>query len=57
VYLQVMEKWLEKPKDRTQLPVGRLCVIMGLTILLLITLFGRKASVLVDAGLVLLGVA
>ena len=52
-----MEKWLEKPKDRTQLPVGRLCVIMGLTILLLIMLFGRKASVLVDAGLVLLGVA
>lgn len=57
VYQVTMEKWLDIPKDRTRLPIGRLCVIMALTILLLLSLFGRKAAEIADAGLVALGLA
>jgi hypothetical protein len=36
-----MEDWLTPPKDRRILPVGRLCVIMALTILLLVVTQAR----------------
>lgn len=36
-----MDPWLHIPKDRKRLPVGRLCVIMGLTLLLLLSAFAR----------------
>lgn len=52
-----MEKWLEIPKDRKRLPVGRLCLIMGLTILLMLVVAGRKATVLADIGAAFLGLA
>lgn len=50
-----MEKWLEIPKDRTRLPVGRLCLILALTILLLFVVAARKATVLADIGAAFLG--
>lgn len=50
-----MEKWLEIPKDRTRLPVGRLCLILALTILLLFVVAARKATLLADIGAAFLG--
>lgn len=46
-----MDKWLDIPKDRKRLPVGRLCLILGLTILMLLMLAGRKGPVLAELGL------
>jgi hypothetical protein len=57
VYQVTMEKWLDIPKDRTRLPVGRLCLIMALTILLLLSHYGREATEMADAGLVAFGLA
>jgi hypothetical protein len=37
-----MEKWLEIPEDRKCLPVGRLCLIMALSVLMLFAFYGRK---------------
>ncbi|WP_022703265.1 hypothetical protein [Pseudorhodobacter ferrugineus] len=52
-----MDKWLEIPKDRTRLPVGRLCLILALTILLLFVVAGRKTTVLAELGTLVLGLA
>lgn len=57
MYPLPMEKWLDLPKDRTRLPIGRLCVIMAFTILLLLSLYGRKAALAADASLSALGLA
>lgn len=46
-----MENWLDIPKDRKRLPIGRLCLIMALTVLLLLALVGRKGIVVAEAGL------
>lgn len=46
----MMDKWLDIPKDRRRLPVGRLCLIMGLTVLLLLAVAGRKVAVVADLG-------
>lgn len=48
-----MDKWLEIPKDRKRMPVGRLCLIMALTCLLLLMLLDRE--VVVVALIVLTG--
>ncbi len=50
-----MDKWLDIPKNRKRLPVGRLCIIMALLALIFLVLAGRKAPVLADLGLSLLG--
>lgn len=39
-----MDPWLDIPKDRKRLPVGRLCVIMALTVLLLLSAFARTGK-------------
>lgn len=52
-----MDKWLEIPKDRTRLPVGRLCLILALTILMLFALAGRKAAGLAALDVVLAALA
>lgn len=39
-----MDHWLDIPKDRKRQPIGRLCVIMGLTVLLLLAIGGQKES-------------
>jgi hypothetical protein len=46
-----MDDWLNIPKDRNRLPVGRLCVIMALTVLLLLAIAGRKSALAAEAGL------
>ena len=50
-----MDKWLDIPKDRTRLPIGRLCVILALTILILLLLVGRESTVLAELGCAALG--
>ena len=52
-----MEKWLEIPKDRKRRPVGRLCLILALTILMMLALMGRKSAVLAEFGLAVFGLA
>jgi hypothetical protein len=52
-----MDKWLEVPKDRARLPVGRLCLMMALTILVLLAYTGRKAQVDSEIGAAEVGVA
>jgi hypothetical protein len=37
-----MEEWLKIPEDRKCLPVGRLCLIMALSVLMLFAVYGRK---------------
>lgn len=39
-----MEHWLEIPEDRKTLPVGRLCLIMGLMVLVLLAVAGRPVD-------------
>jgi hypothetical protein len=45
-----MDKWLEIPTDRVGLPVGRLCIILALTIMLLLAQTGRQATLSSDGG-------
>ena len=52
-----MDKWLDIPKNRNRLPVGRLCIIMALLVLIFLVLAGRKGAVLAELGLSLLGQA
>jgi len=52
-----MDKLLDIPKDRTRLPIGRLCLILGLTILLLLTTLGRKPTALAELSAALFGLA
>lgn len=52
-----MDKWLEIPKDRTGLPVGRLCLILALTILILMAHSGRAPGKLSEMGAFGLGSA
>jgi hypothetical protein len=46
-----MDDWLKIPKDRKRLPVGRLCLIMALTVLLMMSAFARmgKAGPIVES--------
>jgi hypothetical protein len=39
-----MEHWLDIPKQRNPLPVGRLCLIMALTALMLLGLMARAQA-------------
>jgi hypothetical protein len=39
-----MDEWLTIPADRRALPVGRLCVIMALTVLLVIVSQARQGA-------------
>jgi hypothetical protein len=50
VYWVHMDICLDIPKDRKRLPVGRLCTMMALTVLLLLALEGRNASAVAEAG-------
>lgn len=45
-----MDKWLEIPKDRARLPVGRLCLMMALTILVVLAHTGRKVPLETKVG-------
>lgn len=39
-----MDDWLKIPQDRKCLPVGRLCLIMALSVLMLFAVYGRKGN-------------
>jgi hypothetical protein len=39
-----MDEWLTIPADRRALPVGRLCVIMALTVLVMIVTQARQGA-------------
>ena len=43
-YYNGMEHMLDIPKDRKRLNVGMLCTLMGLTLLLLLTVFARPTA-------------
>lgn len=36
-----MQDWLDIPKDRKRLPIGKLCLLMGVTALLVLALLAR----------------
>ncbi|MDG1280323.1 MAG: hypothetical protein P8O10_03370 [Pseudorhodobacter sp.] len=39
-----MDHWLLIPKQRNRLPVGRLCLIMALTVLMLLGLMAKAQA-------------
>jgi hypothetical protein len=41
LYSDKMQDWLDIPKDRKRLPIGRLCLVMGVTALLGLALLAK----------------